>query len=162
MDPPVFFARKAFSADTIRETMEWAGVTRPVRATAPEFDCRLRQAGNSTDRYVAVFRKYPSGYTFIWNDDEEIEKKYKEENAWQELVYREWGFSMVSGEFLGYRATDVEVADLPPGRWRVMKIHREPRQVGIYAAEAGRITFETDLATAGELQLFRLEKMGSR
>jgi len=130
---PAFRASPAFDDADLETILAWAGVSRPVRAETSGFECVRKRSATDPRVYVAVFRRYPGEYENIWYDAE-VEKRW------------------------GRQPARVLLSGMSDGNWRVEKLHRTSRSLGVVRAENGRLSFNTEPALVGELQLFRLTK----
>ena len=130
---PAFRAEQAFSPAAVDDLLAWAGVRRRVQVETPGFECLRKLGGEGRFVYVAVFRRYPASYENIWYDQQ---------------VEQRWG----------RQPARVKVVGLENGKWHVEKFHRTARSIAHVSTQSGDITFDTDPATVGELQLFRLTR----
>lgn len=128
---PAFRAPLAFDDDNLESVLTWAGVNRRVWSETTGFECVCKHAPAENRFYVAVFRRYPDSYESIWHDEQS-------EQRW------------------GRQPARVVVSGLTDGNWRIEKFHRKSRTIGVVRVENGSASFNTDAATVGELQLFRL------
>ncbi|MEW6355426.1 MAG: beta-galactosidase [Planctomycetota bacterium] len=130
------WAGKDLDAEQVDQILVWAGVKRHVRTTSRGFQCVVKSGEDDGRVYVAVFRRWPGHYDNVWYD---------------EKVKEQWATE----------ATGVEVSGVKDGRWRIEKFHRDEKPIGEIEAKGGTLRFNSDPATAGELQLFRLTAMRS-
>ena len=127
----------ALEPATVERLLNWADITRPIEATAeddPGFECQLRITENGNRAYVAVMRTYYGWYRG------NIEK--------EEVLREKWGTT--TGR--------VTVRGLADGSWRVQKMHRDTKDMGMRDCREGVLRFDLDPAVAGEVEMFRLTR----
>lgn len=133
-----------FDERTIDELLAWAEVQRPARVaaeSAPGFQVQVRILPDGNTLYAAVMRSWHGGYRRNIEAEEDLRKKY------------------------GSSGGRITIHAPGKGPWRVTKIHRDAKALGSFPAEDGRLTFAIDPALAGEVQIFRFQRIdgsGSR
>ena len=134
---PPWHAPYAFDEAELAPVLKWAGVQRAVSVAAnaePGFECLRCDLADGRTVYVAVMRRWYGGYRGNIEIQEDLVNKY------------------------GRATGAVTVSDLADGPWRVERLHRTSRNLGIINASENRVRFELDPTVAGEVRLFRLTR----
>ncbi len=126
-----------FDERKIDELLVWADIQRPARVAAegpPGFQVQVRVLPDGKTFYAAVMRSWYGNYRGNVEAEEDLRKQYGS-----------------SGGRLTINAPG-------NGPWHVTKIHRDPKELGSFHAENGRLTFAMDPAAAGEVQIYRFQR----
>ncbi len=80
--------------------------------------------------------------------------------TWNGTFYRgEIEFQETLAETYGRSGGTVSVRGLVSGPWRVEKLHRDSRDLGVRSATDDELTIPLDPAFVGEVQLYRLTRL---